>query len=99
MGKSAVLLQADPDDDEAKDAEMQENDGGPCAFEASVQGKKLRLRPIAFVSQRNTEAEQSWHSYVGEAATGLWAMTKFKRYLMGKPFTWITDCSGIRQFF
>ncbi len=47
----------------------------------------------------STEAELSYHSYVGEAATGRWAIGKFRKYLTGREFTWLTDCSGLRQFF
>ena len=34
-----------------------------------------------------------------EAAVGVWAMEKFRHFLYGAEFTWITDCSGLRRFF
>ena len=58
----------------------------------------LRLLPIAFISQRRP-SPSSRHSFVGEASTGRWAMLKFKRCLLGREFTWITDCSGLIKFF
>ena len=92
----AVLLQAD-DSPQAIKAEAEECAGGKCAFDRTKSG--LRLRPIAFISRMSTEAELSYHSYVGEAATGRWAIGKFRKYLTGREFTWLTDCSGLRQFF
>jgi hypothetical protein len=62
--------------------------------------KGLHLHPIVFISQRpTTKSELSWHSYVGEAACGRWAMQKFKKWLLGRPFAWLADCSGLKRFF
>ena len=60
---------------------------------------KLRLRPIAFISRICKGKERDYHSFVGEVATGRWAMKKFRQWLIGKEFTWITDCSGLIKFF
>ena len=66
-GMGAVLLQAE-DTPEARAHEQREIDGERCAFDQAIGG--LRLRPIAFISQRTKEGmEKSMHSYVGEAAT------------------------------
>lgn len=97
LGMAAVLLQADPTDDKATEAEAQEEAGGPCAFDKTTH--HLRLRPIAFTSRRCTEQEGTLHSYTGEAATGVWAIEKHQRHLFGREFTWMTDCNGLRQFF
>ena len=86
-GMGAVLCQADPDDDIALKAELDEIKGGPCLFDKTLSAVSLRLRPIAFLSRRCTAKEQSWHSYTGEAATGYWAFLKWKRYLFGREFT------------
>jgi hypothetical protein len=93
--QGAVLLQAGCTKAE-EDAVHRETQGGECEFEKKLSG--LRLRPIAFISQRRVEPS-SRHSFVGEAATGRWAMLKFKRHLIGREFTWITDCSGLTKFF
>ncbi len=98
-GKAAVLLQADPEDDIAKEAELREIAGGKCEFDKTAKNQHLRLRPISFISQQNPQVEESWHSFLGEAATGLFAMKKFRRWLIGQMFTWLTDCSGLEQFF
>ena len=93
--QGAVLLQADITE-EAEIAMLKEMHGATCEFDKKISG--LRLRPIKFIStQRATPSSR--HSFVGEASTGRWAFLKFKRYLIGQEFTWITDCSGLRKFF
>lgn len=98
LGMAAVLLQADPTDGEAEAHEKQETEHKEqCKFVKHMH--QLRLRPIAFASRKCTAAESNLHSYTGEAATGEWAVEKYKRLLFGKEFTWMTDCNGLRQFF
>ncbi|KAI2508403.1 hypothetical protein MHU86_6077 [Fragilaria crotonensis] len=98
LGMAAVLLQADPNDHNAALHETQEtSELKPCKFDKHMHN--LRLRPIAFSSRKCTESESAMHSYTGEAATGVWAIEKYKRHLFGKEFTWMTDCNGLRQFF
>ena len=97
LGMAAVLLQADPDDADARQREHNETSGQACDFDKHMH--KLRLRPIAFSSRKCSESEGGLHSYSGEAATGVWAIEKYKRHLFGKEFTWMTDCNGLRQFF
>ena len=97
-GFGATILQAH-DNPNAHNAEHNETTGGPCTFDATITNKNLRLRPIAFISRRCSDSERNYHSYVGEAATGIWAIEKFRHFLFGREFTWITDCSGLRQFF
>jgi hypothetical protein len=98
-GMGAVLCQASPEEPDAITAELQEEDGGKCLFDKTKGNFALRLRPIAFISRRCSGNEVDYHSYTGEAATGDWAMKKLMRYLFGREFTWITDCSGLRTFF
>jgi RNase H-like domain found in reverse transcriptase len=95
-GIGAVLLQ--PDNSQTSQlAEHMENKGGQCLFDLTRSG--LRLRPISFLSRKTTQPEQSYHSYVGEASAGRWAFSKWRKYLFGKEFTWLTDCNGLRHFF
>ena len=96
MAMGAALLQ--PDTAEPSMSAMNaEIHGEPCKFDATLSG--LRLHPVAFISRRTSEPEKSYHSYVGEAGTGIWAIEKFRPYLFGREFTWLTDCSGLRKFF
>ncbi|HSN23535.1 MAG TPA: ribonuclease H family protein, partial [Methylomicrobium sp.] len=71
--------------------------GEQCTFDLTKSG--LRLHPIAFISRRTSDPEKSYHSYVGEACAGIWAIEKFRPFLFGREFTWLTDCSGLRKFF
>ena len=78
LGMAAVLLQADPNDAEAKEQETQETTlGKPCAFDKHVH--TLRLRPIAFSSRKCSEAESAMHSYTGEAATEIHVDDRLQR--------------------
>jgi ribosomal protein L21E len=96
MAMGAALLQPDrsPESSEAMNREI---NGEPCAFDHTLSG--LRLHPVMFISRRTSDPEKSYHSYVGEACAGIWAIEKFRPYLFGKEFTWLTDCSGLRKFF
>ena len=97
-GMGALLLQADSNP-QAEAAEQEEVDGGPCRFETTVKGVKMRLRVLACISRRCNTKEKSYHGYVGEAAAGIWAIEKFRHFLFGREFTWMTDCSGLQKFF
>jgi len=71
--------------------------GEKCPFDLSKNGP--RFRPVAFISRKTTDPERSYHSYVGEAGCGRWAMIKWRKMIVGRPFIWLTDCSGLRRFF
>lgn len=64
---------------EAEVAIARELEGGACKFNKPMTG--LRLRLMAFYSRRCKGEELDYHSFVGEAATGRWAMHKTKQYL------------------
>ena len=91
-----VLLQAETTE-EAEEAMNKEIEGEKCQFDKAMSG--LRLRPIAFISRTCKGKEKHYHSYMGEAATGRWAMKKYRPWLIGREFSWITDCGGLVQFF
>jgi hypothetical protein len=93
----AALLQPDQDDQRALEAMHNEKTGEKCMFDLTKSG--IRLYPLAFISRRTSDPEKSYHSYVGEACTGVWAIEKFRHYLFGREFTWLTDCSGVKKFF
>jgi hypothetical protein len=93
--QGAVLLQADVSE-EAEASMWREIHGGQYEFDKAIKG--LRLRPIKFISLLRKESSPR-HSFVGEASTGRWAFLKLRRQLMGREFTWITGCSGVKNFF
>ena len=67
--QGAALLQPASEDAEAMEAMLREAAGGKCEFDLTKSG--LRLFPIAFISRRTSNIEESYHSYVGEACTGV----------------------------
>jgi hypothetical protein len=95
-GFGAVLLQTD-NSTEALAAESRETSGGKCEFDLTLSG--LRLMPICFISRATKPKEKSYHATLGEPAVGVWAIEKFKHWLFGKEFTWLTDCFRLKTFF
>ena len=93
----AVLCQADPDNPETPILVEAVRRGEKCPYDLSKSGP--RLRPIAFYSRKATGPERSYHSFIGEAGCGRWAMAKSRKLIIGRPFIWLTDCSGLKRFF
>jgi hypothetical protein len=75
---AAVVLQPECDA-QAEGGIIRELEGSKCEFNLTLFG--LRLQPIAFYSRRCTGTEKDYPSYVGEAATGRWAMFNCYCYL------------------
>lgn len=53
------------------------------------------LKPVAFASRQTTAAESKYHSYELEALAVVMSIKKFRVYLLGKPFTVVTDCNAL----
>jgi hypothetical protein len=93
-GFGSILMQpGDSAADIAATAKLLET--GICDFDLTMGG--ARLRPIRFDSRACTEQERHFHSFVGEAACGRWAISKNKRWLWGALFYWICDCSAVKE--
>ena len=58
--------------------------GGSCEFDISKKG--ARLLPIPFGARCCTDMEKKYHSFVGEAACGWWAIGQNRMYLWGTYF-------------
>ena len=54
---------------------------GECTFDLSKDG--ARLRPVRFKSRACTDFERKYHSFVGEAASGRWAISQKQTLLVG----------------
>ena len=69
--------------------------GGKCLFDLTKSG--ARLQPISFGSRACTGLERRYHSFVGEAACGRWAISQNKLYLWGSHFYWMCDCVAVKE--
>jgi hypothetical protein len=83
VGMSYVLMQPADDPSSKRALEILQT-GGQNTFDELMTG--ARLRPVRFGSRRCTTREQHFHSFVGEAVTGRWAIGQCRRYLWGGHF-------------
>jgi hypothetical protein len=94
------MLAQPSDDPEAINEMDREVKGGKCEFDLTISNTTKRLPRIAFISKwGNTQSKKALHLFMGEAGTGVWAMDRFRFYLLGQEFTWICDCSGLINVF
>ncbi|KAL0901934.1 hypothetical protein ABMA27_007079 [Loxostege sticticalis] len=57
------------------------------------------LKPIAFFSRKTTIDEQKFHAYDLETLAVIESLKRFRVYLLGNPFTIVTDCNALRATF
>ena len=93
-GMGFIIMQP-ADDDESKTALKTLTSKGICTFDLSMNG--ARLKPVRFGSRSCTDTEKNFHSFVGEAAAGRWAIAQNRNYLWGTHFYWICDCSAMKE--
>nr|XP_037875440.1 uncharacterized protein LOC119630363 [Bombyx mori]XP_037875446.1 uncharacterized protein LOC119630363 [Bombyx mori] len=55
-----------------------------------------RQHPVAYMSQRTTDAESRYHSYELETLAVVRAVKHFRHYLYGRKFKIITDCNALK---
>lgn len=55
-----------------------------------------RQHPVAYMSQRTTDAESRYHSYELETLAVVRAIKHFRHYLYGRKFKVITDCNALK---
>ena len=93
-GMGWILMQPAQDEDSqaAVDTLRQKGD---CLFDLKVEGP--RLQPVAYGSRSCTIAEKTFHSFVGEAACGRWAISQNRKFLWGTHFYWMCDCNAVRE--
>ena len=53
-------------------------------------------RPICFASKSFTHSEQNWHIRDKEVFALIFAIRKFRHYLLGRQFHWYTDHFGLQ---
>lgn len=61
----------------------------------SQDGKNFQ--PVFYFSRHCTQQEQQYHSYELETLAVVESLERFRIYLLGKPFTLVTDCSAIAK--
>ena len=93
-GMGWILMQPDDSDASAAALALLRSDG-ICNFDVTMSG--ARLRPIRFGSRSCTERERHYHSFVGEAGCGRWAISQNRKFLWGTEFFWLCDCSAIKE--
>lgn len=57
------------------------------------------LKPITFFSRKTTIDEQKFHAYDLETLAVIESLKRFRVYLLGNPFTIVTDCNALRATF
>lgn len=55
-----------------------------------------KMHPIRYLSIKTTETEEIWQSYELEVLAIIKAVRKFRVYLLGHPFTVVTDCKAFQ---
>jgi hypothetical protein len=94
LGMGWILMQ--PDDFPASVQALHRlHTDGICDFDITMTG--ARLRPVRFGSRKCTDREHHFHSFVGEAACGRWAISQNRKFLWGTEFFWLCDCSAVRE--
>ena len=93
-GMGWILLQP-AGDKESQQAAKTLLQNGECLFDLTKSG--ARLQPVVYGSRACTESERFFHSFVGEAAAGRWAISQNKRYLWGNHFYWMCDCTAVKE--
>ena len=93
VGMGYILMQ--PDDSPAAAAATAALDKGKYDL-FDVRRDGARLRPVAFGARKCDERESHFHSIVGEAAAGRYAIGKERKWLWGNQFYWVCDCSAVR---
>ncbi len=94
LGMAFILMQPASDEKSLAALKVLE-ETGVCEFDLSMTG--ARLQPLAFGSRACTPMESHFHSFVGEVASGCWAIAHNKKYLWGAYFYWICDCNTIKE--
>lgn len=54
-----------------------------------------RFHPVFYFSKRTTEVESRYHSYELETLAIIYALRRFRVYLLGIPFKIVTDCNAL----
>lgn len=72
-------------------------DASSVGFGAILMQRKRdqKLHPVFYFSKRTTEAETKYHSFELETLAIIYALRRFRTYLLGIQFKIITDCQAL----
>lgn len=56
----------------------------------------LKMHPIFYFSKRTTPVESRYHSFELETLSIIYALKRFRIYLVGIPFKILTDCNALK---
>lgn len=72
-------------------------DASSVGFGAILLQKKAdrKLHPVFYFSKRTTETESKYHSFELETLAIIYALRRFRTYLLGLKFKIITDCQAL----
>ena len=73
-------------------------DGSSIGYGAILMQKdeKGKMHPIFYYSKRSTEQEAKYHSFELETMAIIYALRRFRIYLLGRKFKVITDCNALK---
>ena len=89
------ILMQPADDVESVRATKELLKTGNCLFDLCKNGP--RLQPVQVGSRSCTDFERKYHSFVGEAAAGRWAISHNRHYLWGNNVWWMCDCAAVKE--
>ncbi|KAL4152634.1 hypothetical protein QTP88_000467 [Uroleucon formosanum] len=61
--------------------------------------QRALMHPVVYASLQTTAEEARYHSTELETLAVVWALQKFRTYLIGKKFKVVTDCAAVRWTF
>ncbi|EFA11803.1 Retrovirus-related Pol polyprotein from transposon 297-like Protein [Tribolium castaneum] len=64
-----------------------------------VQLHEGKEKVVAYFSRQTAQAEQKYHSFELETLAIVAAVKRFRQYLLGRPFTIVTDCAAVKNTF
>lgn len=95
----ATLIYYDPDKELVLTTDASPVGLGACLSHRVQEGKKTRLRAIAYASRSLTNAEKNYAQYEREGLAVVWAIKYFRQFLYGRHFYLQTDCSALKSIF
>ncbi|XP_036148576.1 uncharacterized protein LOC114254896 [Monomorium pharaonis] len=82
----------------AKDSTELHCDASSIGFGAVLLQKKAdrKLHPIFYFSKRTTNTESKYHSFELETLAIIYALRRFRNYLIGVKFKIVSDCNALK---